>query len=103
MSPRPPRPTTKSWQRGLLAQRGADYFGMSGPTEFIAATAMFGLRIVFLVLNVMRQRAHAIFLKLDRCPIFLDEAGWLEIPAATRLASKVVSSSNAAELALVVR
>ena len=87
----------------MLAQRGADYFGMSGPAEFIAATAMFGLLIVFVVVNVMGQRAHAIFLKLDRGPIFLDEARWLEIPAVTRLASKVVSSSKAAELALVVR
>ena len=75
---------------------------MSGPAEFIAATAMFGLLIVFVVVNVMGQRAHAIFL-LDRCPIFLDEARWLEILAVTRLASKVVSSSKAAELALVVR
>jgi len=49
------------------------------------------------------SNAHVIFLKLDRCPIFFDEAGWLEIPAVMRPASKVVSSSNAPELSLAVR
>jgi len=56
MSPRPARWTTKSWQRGSLAQRGADHFAMSGPAEFIAVIAMFGLLVIFVVLTVMRQK-----------------------------------------------
>ena len=55
MSPRPARSTTKSSQRGSLAQRGADYFGMSGPAEFIAATALFVLLIALSILNVLHR------------------------------------------------
>jgi LmbE family N-acetylglucosaminyl deacetylase len=46
---------------------------------------------------------HPIFLKLDRCPIFFDEAGWLEIPAVTEPALRTVADSYAAELAIAVR
>ena len=55
MSPRPARSTTKSSQRGSLAQRGAHYFGMSGPAEFIAASALFVLLIALSILNVLHR------------------------------------------------
>jgi hypothetical protein len=55
MSPRPARSTNKSSQRGSLAQRGADYFGMSGPAEFIAATALFLLLIPLSILNLLHR------------------------------------------------
>jgi hypothetical protein len=42
-----------SLQRRSLAQRGAEYFGMSGQAEFIAAASLFALMIVFKLLNMM--------------------------------------------------
>jgi LmbE family N-acetylglucosaminyl deacetylase len=46
---------------------------------------------------------HPIFLKFDRCPIFFDEAGWLQIPAVTQSALSVVADSDPPELAVAVR
>jgi LmbE family N-acetylglucosaminyl deacetylase len=46
---------------------------------------------------------HPIFLKVDRRPIFFDEAGWLEIPAVTQPALDVVADSSVPELAVAVR
>lgn len=46
--------TLSARQRGVsVAQRGADYFGMSGGTEFVAAASLFALMIVFKLVNVM--------------------------------------------------
>src|SRR5256714_4167540 len=39
-----------------LAERGGDYFGMSGQAEFIAAASLFALMIVFKLLNMMSYR-----------------------------------------------
>jgi hypothetical protein len=39
-----------------LAQRGADYFGMSGPSEFVAAVSLFTLMIVLKLVNMTRYR-----------------------------------------------
>src|SRR6266705_4872210 len=38
------------------AQRGADYFGMSGPAEFVAATSLFALMIALKLVNMTRYR-----------------------------------------------
>src|SRR6266481_1935092 len=38
------------------AQRGADYFGMSGPAEFVAATSLFALMIAPKLVNMTRYR-----------------------------------------------
>src|SRR5260370_24099872 len=45
-----------SLQGRSLTQRGADYFGMSGEAEFIAAASLFALMIVFKLLNMMSYR-----------------------------------------------
>jgi Dolichyl-phosphate-mannose-protein mannosyltransferase len=45
-----------SLQGRSLTQRGADYFGMSGQAEFIAAASLFALMIVFKLLNMMSYR-----------------------------------------------
>jgi len=45
-----------SLQGRSLARRGADYFGMSGEAEFIAAANLFALMIVFKLLNMMSYR-----------------------------------------------
>jgi len=37
-----------------IAQRGADYFGMSGPAEFMAAVSLFLLMVVFKLVSIMR-------------------------------------------------
>jgi len=47
-------PTTS--QHASLGQRGATYFGMSGPGEFIAATFLFALMIVIRVVNILHYR-----------------------------------------------
>jgi hypothetical protein len=39
-----------------IAQRGADYFGMSGPAEFTAAASLFALMIVVKLVNMTRYR-----------------------------------------------
>ncbi|HXM74262.1 MAG TPA: glycosyltransferase family 39 protein [Chthoniobacterales bacterium] len=39
-----------------FARRGADFFGMSGPLEFILAAVLFALLVVFNVLQVMHQK-----------------------------------------------
>ena len=39
-----------------LARRGADYFEMSGPGEFIAATVLFALMIVIRFVNILHHR-----------------------------------------------
>jgi Dolichyl-phosphate-mannose-protein mannosyltransferase len=44
------------WQQISLARRGADYFGMSGPTEFIAAIVLSALMIVVRVVNILHYR-----------------------------------------------
>jgi LmbE family N-acetylglucosaminyl deacetylase len=46
---------------------------------------------------------HPIFLKVDRRPIFFDEAGWLDIPAVTQAALDVAADSSTPELAVAVR
>jgi hypothetical protein len=38
------------------AQRGADYFGMSGPAEFVAAASLFALMIALKLVNMTRYR-----------------------------------------------
>src|SRR5207253_5877830 len=43
-------------QRTSLARRGATYFEMSGPGEFIAAAVLFALMIVIRVVNILRYR-----------------------------------------------
>ena len=48
------RPTTL--QHRSLARRGATYFEMSGPGEFIAAAVLFALMIVIRVVNILRYR-----------------------------------------------
>src|SRR6476646_443187 len=47
-------PTTS--QHVSLAQRGATYFEMSGPGEFIAATVLFALMLVMRVGNILHYR-----------------------------------------------
>ena len=44
------------WQQISLARRGADYFGMSGTTEFIAAIVLSALMIVVRVVNILHYR-----------------------------------------------
>jgi hypothetical protein len=39
-----------------IAQRGADYFGMSGPAEFVAAASLFALMIALKLVNMTRYR-----------------------------------------------
>src|SRR6266571_4871669 len=39
-----------------LAQRGAEYFGMSGPAEFVAAVSLFTLMIVLKLVNMTHYR-----------------------------------------------
>src|SRR5213083_2745116 len=39
-----------------LAQRGADYFGMSGSAEFMAAAGLFALMVVLKLVNITRYR-----------------------------------------------
>src|SRR5438874_10582814 len=39
-----------------IAQRGTDYFGMSGQAEFVSAASLFALMIVFKLLNMMSYR-----------------------------------------------
>ena len=56
MSPLPARSTTRSSQRGSLGQRGADYFGMPGQMEFIAAAGLFGLMVVLKIVSMTRYR-----------------------------------------------
>jgi hypothetical protein len=48
------RPTTL--QHRSLARRGATYFEMSGPGEFIAAAVLFALMIVIRVINILHYR-----------------------------------------------
>lgn len=49
--------TLSARQRGVsVARRGADYFGMSGGTEFVAAASLFALMIVFKLVNGMSYR-----------------------------------------------
>src|SRR5947207_10393588 len=48
------RPTTL--QHISLARRGATYFEMSGPGEFMAAAVLFALMIVIRVVNIVRYR-----------------------------------------------
>src|SRR5438093_13007622 len=43
-----------SSRRRSIAQRGADYFGMSGPPEFMAAVSLFLLLVVFKLVSIMR-------------------------------------------------
>src|ERR1700730_10041560 len=43
-------------QRVSLARRGPEYFGMSGPLEFILAAVLFALMIVLRVVNMLRYR-----------------------------------------------
>jgi len=45
-----------SMQGRSLTCRAADYFGMSGQAEFIAAASLFALMIVFKLLNMMSYR-----------------------------------------------
>jgi dolichyl-phosphate-mannose-protein mannosyltransferase len=45
-----------SLQRRPLAQRGADYFGMSGPAEFVAAVSLFVLMVALKLVNITRYR-----------------------------------------------
>jgi hypothetical protein len=51
-----PQATSASLQRISLPRRGAIYFEMSGPGEFIAATVLFALIIVIRVLNILHYR-----------------------------------------------
>ena len=46
------RPTSS--RRRAIAQRGADYFGMSGPAEFMAAVSLFLLMVVFRLVSITR-------------------------------------------------
>src|SRR6266487_3597839 len=39
-----------------LAQRGAKYFGLSGPAEFVAAVSLFTLMIALRLVNMMQSR-----------------------------------------------
>src|SRR5207249_7662912 len=39
-----------------LTQRAAEYFGMSGPAEFVAAVSLFTLMIVIRLVNMMQSR-----------------------------------------------
>jgi Dolichyl-phosphate-mannose-protein mannosyltransferase len=39
-----------------LVQRGADYFGMSGPAEFVAAVSLFVLMVALKLVNITRCR-----------------------------------------------
>ncbi len=54
--------STASIRRGVslrgrsLAQRGAEYFGMSGSAEFMAAVSLFILMIVLRLVNMMQSR-----------------------------------------------
>jgi hypothetical protein len=48
--------TPTNLQHISLARRGATYFEMSGPGEFIAATVLFALMIVIRVVNILRYR-----------------------------------------------
>src|SRR6266516_6915354 len=48
------KPTTL--QHISLARRGATYFEMSGPGEFIAAAVLFALMIVIRVVNILHYR-----------------------------------------------
>jgi hypothetical protein len=48
--------TPTTLQHISLAQRGATYFKMSGPGEFIAAAVLFALMIVIRVVNILRYR-----------------------------------------------
>src|SRR6184192_249222 len=41
---------------GSIAQRGADYFGMSGPAEFVAAASLFALMIALKLVNMTHYR-----------------------------------------------
>src|SRR2546428_4042321 len=51
-----PRSTIAAPARGVsFAQRGSDYFGMSGTAEFISAVALFALLVVLSVLNMMHR------------------------------------------------
>src|SRR5690349_20090566 len=54
MAPEQANPTTL--QHVSFARRGADYFEMSGPVEFIAATVLFALMIVHKVVNILHYR-----------------------------------------------
>ena len=42
-------------QRVSLARRGSDYFGMSGPLEFILAAALFTLLVALSIVNVLHR------------------------------------------------
>src|SRR5438034_4709802 len=42
--------------RRSLAQRGADYFGMSGSAEFMAAAGLFALMVVLKLVNITHYR-----------------------------------------------
>jgi hypothetical protein len=48
--------TSTTLQHTSLAQRGATYFKMSGPGEFIAAAVLFALMIAIRVINILRYR-----------------------------------------------
>jgi Dolichyl-phosphate-mannose-protein mannosyltransferase len=48
--------TPTTLQHISLAQRGATYFKMSGPSELIAAAVLFALMIVIRVVNILRYR-----------------------------------------------
>jgi hypothetical protein len=48
--------TPTTLQHISLARRGATYFEMSGPGEFIAAAVLFALMIVIRVVNILRYR-----------------------------------------------
>ena len=39
-----------------FTRRASDYFGMSGPSEFVAAASLLGLLVVLNVFNVLHQR-----------------------------------------------
>src|SRR5207245_1845614 len=48
--------TPTTLQHISLARRGATYFEMSGPSEFIAAAVLFALMIVIRVVNILHYR-----------------------------------------------
>ena len=48
--------TPTTLQHISFARRGATYFKMSGPGEFIAAAVLFALMIVIRVVNILRYR-----------------------------------------------
>src|SRR5438874_3548923 len=48
--------TPTTLQHISLARRGATYFEMSGPGEFVAAAVLFALMVVIRVVNILHYR-----------------------------------------------